>query len=267
MVVTHQSGECYLFDAHYPANAPIRLKLTPGVIATAVHMDDNFILLGDSDGLVSLFERGKGTPLVQLNDSLSSQNNVADQRRPFAPTVSASGAPGPQFTVSSVAVHCVGRVGRWVIVGREDGRVSIFDIHQTKGSLPVMEYELPMPGSVRSLAVDTKTLFLAVRPKAASKVGTFNPKPSIVIWCPALEGFELMTVVTKLSTSPLLVPLYYSWVRTTTILNDLKLLKMEKIDLTEYQTTLQSIQDIIGVLVVHGSEIKVHQLPLECANP
>jgi hypothetical protein len=61
----------------------------------------NVILVGDSDGHVSMFERGKGTPIFLLGERkedvpINSNNKGANslQRRTFSPTIAnSSGVP------------------------------------------------------------------------------------------------------------------------------------------------------------------------------
>eukprot|EP01105_Mastigella_eilhardi_P005451 TRINITY_DN17154_c0_g1_i1.p1 TRINITY_DN17154_c0_g1~~TRINITY_DN17154_c0_g1_i1.p1 ORF type:complete len:687 (+),score=180.50 TRINITY_DN17154_c0_g1_i1:62-2062(+) len=155
----------------------------PDSIVTAVHIDSNFLVVGDNFGGVTLHDL-EGTLIYPLNRVKRGDVNIKDVELTKL------------SSMFKARVHKLTRVGRWVVVAFENSKVEIYDIFNANMATPCDSYVHSVAASVRDFVIHEQKIFMAVHviPDAKMSKATKH-KPDIVVWTPKLEyeGFEHFT--------------------------------------------------------------------------
>ena len=106
-------------------------------LATAIHLDENFLIIGDNKGIITILRRD-GQILHVLNQIKQSNVNVEDEKL---------------FSLSlNNRVNCIVRHGRHVWVGYENARAALYDLCKAQAS-PLATVQLQKSEAINSLVV------------------------------------------------------------------------------------------------------------------
>jgi len=243
VVTTHPESSICVWDLEEKGKSSI-IPLESKAIANAVYMDDNFIIVGNSNGILNLRERKSGAFLYNLN------------------RISVGEIKGEVFINSSGRINCIERVGRWVLCGFESSTLTIYDLHQQSAEFPIAEYRFPKDAGIKSILIESCTILMAAKLKPSSNQAgkkNFNPIPIIVSWSPRLEGFDFFSIILNIMNNKSLnshvIPLYFSFTKIMNMLSDIGICKRE--DVSEFTSTIESVQDVINLLIQYSSDIRI----------
>ena len=188
-------GSCreylYIWDL-YSADKDERLRykyhtsVFPNNIITAVHADDDFLIVGDNDGRVMLLDT-EGNDVYRLNTPRFTGCKVDIESIPISQL-------GIAFRNK---VSKISRTGRWVTAAFENGRVELFDIFTPDAIDPVDVYinQDAVGGSgssLRDLQVngtecETTMLYSGGKDMHTGKTHT---RPGVILWFPRRSNGE-----------------------------------------------------------------------------
>eukprot|EP01119_Soliformovum_irregulare_P014015 TRINITY_DN3784_c0_g2_i3.p1 TRINITY_DN3784_c0_g2~~TRINITY_DN3784_c0_g2_i3.p1 ORF type:complete len:1027 (+),score=315.72 TRINITY_DN3784_c0_g2_i3:409-3489(+) len=253
---THANNTVTMWDweDRGPTAKPAVILMDGTSVATAVFMDDNFLIIGDSRGVVSLRERKTANLLYVLNNPYFGE----EVRAPHGVSPPDSRHSTLSRQTYTNRINCIQRVGRWVFVGTEQSSLLIYDLHKQKVDTPAAEYKHPKGGGIKMIMIEDNTIYMAIRIPPSKQ--SPSPKPLIVSWTPRLEGFDffsvLQDIINNKNVTSHAVALYFSHTKISNMVRDVAIMRSRE-DMTEFNASLQAISQVIKVLVTYGNDIKV----------
>eukprot|EP01114_Cavostelium_apophysatum_P013663 TRINITY_DN3359_c0_g1_i1.p1 TRINITY_DN3359_c0_g1~~TRINITY_DN3359_c0_g1_i1.p1 ORF type:complete len:922 (-),score=285.01 TRINITY_DN3359_c0_g1_i1:87-2852(-) len=164
-------------------------ELRESDIITTAYLDDTFLIMGTSLGLVSLRQRSNGEKLYDLN--------VIDG----GATLAANKNEGSLLNVTfDYKINRIEKFGRWIFAISENSKLNVFDVTVEKGD-PIYQYQHAKGGAIRDMLIGKNGLFLVVKhrtdtssssksDKSGDKGKKKKEKPEVVQLFPKLPGFE-----------------------------------------------------------------------------
>lgn len=154
-------------------------------ITTAIHLDENFLIIGDNKGTITVLRRD-GQILHILNQIKQSNVNVEDEKL---------------FSLSlNNRVNCIARQGRHVWVGYENARAALYDLYKAQSS-PLATVQLQKNEAINSLVIFDGVAYCKISKIKKKKNNTQNLKVprvlDIIEWSPQTK------VVPELVSSPI----------------------------------------------------------------
>lgn len=239
-VLTNSRNSFLLWDISKSKSAASNpLEFSAENVITAVSMDESFIIIGDSNGGITLRQRRDGKLIYQLNqvDSIPQkpqQGSLID------------------FNLEN-KINSIRKIGRWVFVLTENSKLQIFDLLQEKAG-PILEYVHPKNAILRNLFVQGDSIYFTIktkndRIKSKDKGETEKIKPEVGLWIvpttklPGLEFFS--DALNDVNVNNLTLPLKYTFWKVQQAMEEIE--KAGE-DTTEFSEVLQRVEDTIRQL-------------------
>eukprot|EP01119_Soliformovum_irregulare_P023570 TRINITY_DN8255_c0_g1_i3.p1 TRINITY_DN8255_c0_g1~~TRINITY_DN8255_c0_g1_i3.p1 ORF type:complete len:787 (+),score=186.79 TRINITY_DN8255_c0_g1_i3:20-2380(+) len=171
-VATYTRDSLMIWDTDKPKKAGVNPKeIIEETLITCLHMDDAFITVGTCTGGVILRQRSDGAKIARLN--------VADAHPPTKKTETSL----MDFDLTK-RINVITKLGRWVFVGTEDSKFSVYDITKSSAD-PALEHAQSKSAGIHDLLIARDSALFTMR-KAATKKKDDAPedrgKPDVAMW-------------------------------------------------------------------------------------
>jgi len=174
-VVTTNRNTFLLWDISKPPTAGRNPKeFSEKSLITAVFLDDTFLLVADSEGNISFRQARDGQLFHYLNP-------------PSVTSTPKEEGLLLEFQLEN-KVNDLHKLGRYVIVGCENSKLSIFDVMKEKSD-PILEYVHTKGGSIRPFLTSKDKILFPIKSQRIDKNENLAIVPDVGVWNPKLPGF------------------------------------------------------------------------------